>query len=208
MSRELNLLEKFYRSCAKILIRVIYPCEFIGFENIPKEGPCIVIANHVSYMDGLILNCAADRQLRFIIDEDIYNKPFVHYFMKLDRAIPIKASREKVKKALAKASDALQNGEIVAIFPEGQITYSGYMSRFKFGVEWMLKNDPVPVIPIALIGLWGSIFSRKYLGQKYRFMPRYFRRSIKAVCGKPIPADEATINNMQKILMKLYEDNL
>lgn len=203
-----KLLESFYRIGAKLLIRIVYDCEFKGFENIPEEGPAVIIANHVSYVDGLIMNSACKRNIRFIIDEDIYNQPFVNYFMKMDRAIPIKANKEAVKKALAKASEALQNGEIIAIFPEGQITYSGYMGRFKFGVEWILKNDQVPVIPIVLIGLWGSIFSRKYLGQKFRFMPKYFRKTVKAVCGKPIPPSEATINNMQKVLMKLYENNL
>ncbi len=204
------LLENFYHFGAKMLIRMVYKCEFTGFDNIPETGPAVIIANHVSYMDGLIMNSACKRNIRFIIDEDIYNQPFVHYFMKMDRAIPIKPTKEAVKRALAMASEALQNGEIVAIFPEGQITYSGYMSRFKFGVEWILKNDKVPVIPIALIGLWGSIFSRKYLGEPKwkRFIPRYFRKSVKAVCGPPIPPDQATINNLQRVLMKLYEVNL
>jgi 1-acyl-sn-glycerol-3-phosphate acyltransferase len=205
----LNLaLEGFYRKGAKVLAYALYDCEFKGFENIPATGPAVIIANHVSYMDGLILSIASKRKIRFIIDEDIYNQPFVHYFMKMDRAIPIKSNKGAVKRALAVASEALQNGEIVAIFPEGQITYSGYMSRFKFGVEWILRNDTVPVVPIVLVGLWGSIFSRKYLGQKWRYMPKYFRKKVKAVCGKPIPHEEATINNMQRVLMKLYEQNL
>lgn len=201
-------LEKFYHFGAKLLIRIVYDCEFKGFENIPATGPCIIIANHVSFVDGLIMNSASKRDMRFIIDEDIYNTPGVHYFMKMDRAIPIKANKEAVKKALARASEALQNGEVVAIFPEGQITYSGYMSRFKLGVEWILKNDQVPVIPIALVGLWGSVFSRKYVGKWHRFFPKYFRKKVKAICGVPIPPEQATINNMQRILMKLYEDNL
>ncbi len=201
-------LENFYHFGAKLLIRMIYRCEFRGFSNIPETGPAIVIANHVSFMDGLIINAASRRDIRFIIDEDIYNQKFVHYFMKMDRAIPIKANKEAVRKALAKASEALQNGEVVAIFPEGQITYSGYMSRFKLGVEWILKNDQVPVIPVVLIGLWGSIFSRKYLGKKYRFLPKTFRRQVKAICGRPIPPEQANINFLQKRLMQMYEANL
>jgi 1-acyl-sn-glycerol-3-phosphate acyltransferase len=205
-----SLLEKFYHFGAKLLIRTVYNCKFSGFENIPETGPALIIMNHVSFVDGLILNAALKRDVRYIIAEDVYRQPVVNYFMKLDRAIPIAPNREAVKKALATASEALQNGEIVGIFPEGQITYSGYMSRFKFGVEWILKNDKVPVIPIVLVGLWGSIFSRKYLGQPLlqRLTPRYFRKTIKAVCGEPIPAESATINNLQKILMKMYETNL
>lgn len=203
-----KFLEKFYRIGAKILIKILYRCEFKGFENIPQSGAAVIICNHVSFVDGLILNAASPRNFRFIIDEDIYNQPFVNYFMKMDRAIPIKPNKDAVKKALKTASEALQNGEIVAIFPEGQITYSGYMSRFKLGVEWIVKNDKVDVIPICLVGLWGSIFSRKYIGKKFKFFPRSFRRKVTAVCGKPISADHSTINNMQKILMKMYEDNL
>ena len=204
------LLEKFYHFGAKLLVRIVYDCQFKGFENIPKQGPAVIIINHVSYVDGLILNAAMPRDVRYIIAEEVYKQPFVHYFMRLDRAIPIAPNRESVKKALAIASEALQNGEIVGIFPEGQITYSGYMSRFKFGVEWILKNDQVPVIPIVLVGLWGSIFSRKYLGQPLlkKLRPRYFRKTIKAVCGAPISAEDATINNLQRVLMKLYEANL
>ncbi len=203
-----NLLEKFYHLGAKVLIRMVYDCEFKGFDNIPATGPCLVICNHVSFVDGLILNAASRRDIRFIIADEIYNYPIVNYFMKMDRAIPIKANRESVKKALAKASEALQNGEVVAIFPEGQITYSGYMSRFKLGVEWILKNDKVPVVPIVLVGLWGSMFSRRYLGKWHRMFPKYFRKKVKAVCGTPIPAEEGQINNLQKVLMKMYEDNL
>jgi 1-acyl-sn-glycerol-3-phosphate acyltransferase len=203
-----NRLERFYHFGARLLINLVYDCEFKGFENIPAEGPAVIICNHVSFVDGLILNAACHRDIRFIIAEEIYNQPFVHYFMRLDRAIPIKPNKESVRKALSIASEALQNGELVAIFPEGQITYSGYMSRLKFGVEWILRNDQVPVIPIVLIGLWGSIFSRKYLGRKFRFIPKTFRRRVKAICGPAIPADQATINNMQKILMKLYENNI
>jgi len=128
--------------------------------------------------------------------------------MKMDRAIAIKPNRESVKKALEKASEALQNGEVIAIFPEGQITYSGYMSRFKLGIEWIVKNDKVPVVPIVLVGLWGSIFSRKYIGKWHRYFPKNIRRTVKAVCGKPIPPEQATINNLQKTLMKMYEKNL
>lgn len=203
-----KLLEKSYRVGARLLVHIIYSCDFEGFENIPETGPAILIANHVSYMDGMIMNAACKRPIRFVIDEDIYNQPFVNYFMKMDRAIPIKANKGAVARALAQAKEALENGDVVMIFPEGLITYSGYMSRFKFGVEWVLKTHPTPVIPIALVGLWGSIFSRKYLGRKYRYVPRYFRKKIKAICGTPVLPQDATINNLQKILMRMYEENL
>ncbi len=201
-----KFLEKFFRIGAKILVRILYSCDYRGFENIPSKGPAIIIANHISYMDGLILNCASPRKMRFIIDEDIYKTPIVNYFMKMDRAIPVKPKKESVKQMIENVSEALKQGDLVAIFPEGQITYSGYLTRFKFGIEWLLKENPdVNVIPIAINGLWGSIFSRKYLDPKYKlkFLPRYFRMKITAVCGKPIAHQKATINYLQRELMKL-----
>lgn len=204
-----KLLEKFFRFGAKMVVRLTYSCAFKGFEeNIPKEGGALIIANHVSYMDGLILNCASPRPIRFIIDEDIYNLPLVNYFMRMDRAIPVKASKDSVRSMIEKVTEAISQGDLVAIFPEGQITYSGNLSRFKFGIEWLLKENQVDVIPIVLDGLWGSVFSRKYLDPKYKFkfIPRYYRMKIKAICGKPIPHEKATINYLQRQMMKMIAE--
>ncbi|HCR86169.1 MAG TPA: hypothetical protein DIV86_05770 [Alphaproteobacteria bacterium] len=203
-----DYLEKFFRFGAKILARVLYSCEFEGFHNIPKTGAAIVIANHVSYVDGLVLNAASKRPMRFIIDADIYNTAGVNYFMKLDRAIPVSPTKDSVKKMLETVKEALDNGELIAIFPEGMITYTGNLNRFKFGIEWILQNNNVPVIPVALIGLWGSIFSRKYLDSKHKFLPRYFRKKVKVICGKPIPHSKAKIQYMQRELMKLISENI
>jgi 1-acyl-sn-glycerol-3-phosphate acyltransferase len=199
-----NFLEKFYRSGAKVIVRILYRVNLIGFsEHFPKEGPCIVISNHVSYMDGMILNYACPRKVRFVIDEEIYKTPGVHHFMSIDRAIPILPTKDSVKKALQKISDGLKAGDIICIFPEGQITYTGHMIRFKLGIEWIVKNDPVPIVPVALIGLWGSIFSRKYRKEKWRFIPRFFRKKLTVVCGNPIPPSKATINHLQREVMRL-----
>lgn len=199
-----DLLERFYRFGAKILIKLLYRVKVIGFEDhFPKEGPCIVICNHISYMDGLILNYATPRKMRFIIDEHIYRTPVVHHFMSIDRAIPILPTKDSVKKALDKVSEGLQAGDIICIFPEGQMTYTGHMIRFKLGIEWILQRDPVPVVPVALIGLWGSIFSRKYRKEKWKFVPRFFRKKVTAVCGTPIPPEKAKISFLQREVMRL-----
>lgn len=205
-----DLLERFYRNGAKVLARILYSCKFEGFENIPETGPAVVIANHVSYVDGLILNAASKRKMRFIIDSEIYNYPGVNYFMRIDRAIPVAPTKDSVKKMLEITKEALDNGELVAIFPEGMITYTGNLNRFKFGIEWILQQNDVPVIPVALIGLWGSIFSRKYIDEKgfNKVRPRYFRKTVKAICGKPIPHAKAKIQYMQRELMKLISENV
>jgi 1-acyl-sn-glycerol-3-phosphate acyltransferase len=197
------LLTPFYWYGLKVVVRLLYRTKFIGFDKLPKTGPAIIVANHVSYMDGCVISAASPRVVRFVIDEDIYNVPAVKHFMSRIRAIPIAANKDGVKKALAEVSEGLKNGDLIMIFPEGQLTYTGNMGRFKFGVEWMLKNDPVPVYPMAIKGLWGSIFSRKYLKSKYPFLPRSFRRKVKLIVGDPLPPERAGINNLQKMVMRL-----
>lgn len=196
----------FYRRGVKILIPLLYKIKYHGFENIPETGPAILICNHVSYMDGLIIDSACKRKVRFIIDENIYNVPGVKYFMGLYGAIPIQPNRKSVERALGDVSRALKNGDLVCIFPEGQLTYTGNMSRFRFGIEWMIKNDPVPIVPIALKGLWGSIFSRKYRRSRFRWFPRSFRRRVALSCGKPIYPNEAKVSLLQRRIMHLKND--
>ncbi len=196
-------LEAFYRYGAKVVVRLIYNCKFSGFENIPEAGPAIIISNHITYMDGMVLNAAIKRPIRFVIDEDIYNVPAVKHFMELNGAIPIAPNRQSVKNALNQVSDALKGGDLIVIFPEGSLTFTGNMIRFRFGVEWMAKRDNVVVIPIALKGLWGSIFSRKYLNSKFPWFPRSFRRTVWAKCGEPVPPEEAKVNHLQRVVMKL-----
>lgn len=193
----------FYRKGVKLLLPIIYKIKYIGFDNIPASGPALLICNHVSFMDGVIIDSAIKRRVRYIMDANILKAPGVSYFMGIYGAIPILPNRPAVERALQEVSKALKNGELVCIFPEGQITYTGNMSRFRFGIEWMLKNDPVPVVPIALKGMWGSIFSRKYRRSRIRYFPRSFRRKVTIACGKPIHPEEAKVSNLQRTLMTL-----
>ena len=201
-------LQNFYRSGVRVIVKLFYRCDFIGFENIPENGSAIIIANHISFMDGLLINAAAKRHVRFIIDEEIYKQPIVNYFMKMDEAIPVRPQKNSVKEMLETTHKALNNGELVAIFPEGMITYTGNLNRFKFGIEWIVQQNDVPVIPIAIIGMWGSSFSRKYVGKWYRFLPRKFRMKVKLICGKPIPHNKAKVSYLQKEMMKLISENV
>jgi 1-acyl-sn-glycerol-3-phosphate acyltransferase len=180
-----------------------YKPNYIGFERIPAVGPAILICNHVSYVDGPIIDAGCNRQIRYLIDEEIYNLPVVHYIMTLNRSIPISYNRKSVEKAFDEISQALKAGDIVCIFPEGFLTYTGGLGRFRPGIESICKRDPVPVIPIALSGLWGSIFSRKYLKSYFRFWPRKWGRRVTAICGEPIPPEKVTVNYLQEMVLKL-----
>jgi len=195
--------EAFYRFGAKVVTKTIYRTKFIDMHHIPETGPAILICNHISYMDGMLIHTACPRPVKFIIDADIYNVPAVKYWMDYCGAIPISPNRKSVNEALDAVSEAMKNGELVCIFPEGYLTYTGNMIRFRFGVEWMVKRDNVEVIPLAIKGLWGSIFSRKYLHSRFPWMPRSLFRKVTVKCGKPVPPEKAKVNHLQRVVMKL-----
>jgi 1-acyl-sn-glycerol-3-phosphate acyltransferase len=191
------------RAIAHSVTRFVYRPNYIGFDNIPETGPAILIANHVSYMDGPIIDAGSKRLIRYIIDEDIYNTPGVHYLMKLDRAIPIAPNRKSVERAFDEISAGLKAGDVICIFPEGYLTYTGGLGRFRPGIEWIIKRDPVPVIPIALSGLWGSVFSRKYLKSPMRWLPRHRLRHVTAKCGPALDPGTVNVNYLQQVVLRL-----
>lgn len=193
----------FYTWAIRQLVKLVYRLDYHDMDVIPKQGGAILICNHVSYMDGIVINTGVSRPVRYIIDEDIYHLPGVNYFMKLNNAVPIAPRRDSVEKALDMIAEGLKNGDLFCIFPEGQITFTGNLSRFRFGIEWMLKRVPVPVIPMALNGLWGSMWSRKDRGKWYRFIPRSFRRRIDLRCGTPMQGDKINVSHMQHAIMSL-----
>lgn len=195
--------EPFYRLLARGVAYAVYNPKYTGFEKIPKEGPAILISNHVSYADGLIIAAGCNRPVRFVIDEHIYNVPLVHYFMLYNRAIPILPTREHVTKALEDIAEGLKAGDLICIFPEGQLTYTGSLGRFKTGIESIVKRNPAPVYPIALSGLWGSIFSRKYLGSWKRFIPKSRRVRVHAICGDAMAPESVTVNRLQETVLRL-----
>jgi 1-acyl-sn-glycerol-3-phosphate acyltransferase len=213
--RRLRLVSSFdpakhLRKIAHSLTLGVYKPRYIGFDNIPKTGPAILVCNHVSYMDGPIIDAGCGRPVRYLIDNDIYHYPGIHYLMELNKSIPIAYNRKSVEKAFDDISQALKDGDLVCIFPEGFLTYTGSLGRFRPGIEAIAKRDPVPVIPIALSGLWGSIFSRKYLKTPMMDWFKHWGEPVTAICGDPIPADKVNVNTLQEVILKLkysLEDN-
>ncbi len=146
-----------------ILIHSVYHVRKKGLENIPDEGPAMLVCNHVSYVDAMIIAGCVRRPVRFVMYHKIYNLPLLKFISRTARAIPI-AGRFENKLLMETAFDevdrALQDGDIVCIFPEGRLTADGVMNNFKSGIERIIERTPVPVISMCLYGLWGSAFSR------------------------------------------------
>ena len=160
--------EFFLRFFCVVVLKLVYRVKVSGHENIPKEGACILTCNHVSFADWLVVYGAVKRPVRFVMYYKFMNIPFIKYLFKDAKIIPIAGFKEDPE-ILAKAMDdietGLRAGDILCIFPEGGITFSGEVEAFRPGIERMLEKAPVPVIPMTLKGLWGSYLSRKYNGR-------------------------------------------
>jgi len=204
---DLNLslkISPIIRAFIHLLVRMFYKPTYIGFDNIPETGPAILICNHVSYVDGPVIDAGCKRPIRYLIDQDIYSLPVVHYVMSLAKAIPITYNRKSVEAAFDAISEGLRAGDLVCIFPEGFLTFTGSLGRFRPGIEWISKRDPdVPVIPMAISGLWGSALSRKYRKAHFRWWPRLWGRRATLICGPAIVADKVNVNNLQEVVLRL-----
>jgi 1-acyl-sn-glycerol-3-phosphate acyltransferase len=146
-----------------ILIHTFYRVKEEGQQNIPDEGACVLVCNHVSFVDALVIGGCIRRPVRFVMDYRIFKVPVLNFVFRTAGTIPIASAKEDpamLERAYEKIDEYLKAGEVVCIFPEGRITDNGDMYPFKKGITRILENNPVPVIPMALRGLWGSFFSR------------------------------------------------
>ncbi len=146
-----------------ILIHSVYHVRKRGLENIPDEGPAVLVCNHVSYVDAMIIAGCIRRPVRFVMHHKIYKLPLLNFVSRTARAIPIAGRFEDealMEKAFKEIDQALKDGDLVCIFPEGKLTADGNLNTFRPGVERILEANPVPVHAMSLYGLWGSAFSR------------------------------------------------
>jgi 1-acyl-sn-glycerol-3-phosphate acyltransferase len=172
-----------------VLASTIYRMRYAGRSNIPRQGPAVLVCNHVSFIDWFVVTAGCGRPVVFIMDHNIYKRPLMNWAFRLSRAIPIAPASEDPslrEKTFAAISRELRDDNLVCIFPEGKVTYDGNVNPFKRGVEHILATDQVPVIPMAIHGLWGSFFSRKG-GQAMHGMPKPSRRTIGLTIGGPLP---------------------
>jgi 1-acyl-sn-glycerol-3-phosphate acyltransferase len=148
-----------------LLIHSIYRLEKRGLDNIPETGPAVLVCNHVSFVDPLVILAASPRPIRFVMDHRIFATPILSFIFRTGKAIPIAPAKEDeqlMNAAFDEVARALERGELVCIFPEGRITDTGELYPFRSGIQRIVGRTPVPVIPLALKGLWGSFFSRRH----------------------------------------------
>jgi 1-acyl-sn-glycerol-3-phosphate acyltransferase len=147
-----------------LLIHSVYRLKKSGLENIPEHGPAVLVCNHVSFVDPLVILAASPRPIRFVMDHRIFTTPVLSFIFRTGKAIPIAPAKEDerlLNDAYDKIAHALEQGELIAIFPEGRVTDNGELYPFRAGIRRIVERTPVPVIPLALKGLWGSFFSRR-----------------------------------------------
>lgn len=193
-----GLLPEFLmRFVVWLLISTLYRVRVEGLDKIPDEGPCIVAANHVSFIDALIIGGTVRRPVRFVMYYKIFNIPVLSWIFRTAGAIPIAGAKEDpalMEAAFDRIEAYLKAGEVVGIFPEGGLTPDGSIQPFRPGIEKILARTPVPVAPVALRNLWRSMWSRRWLRlrmQRAR-LPRRFRARIELVVGDLVPPAQAT----------------
>ena len=180
------------RVASWLMVRTLYRLRVRGIEqHVPDEGAAVLVCNHVSYMDALILAAVIPRPARFVMYWKIYQLPFMHWIFRTARTIPIASPKENpalLEAAFDAIDQALANGELVVIFPEGALTRDGDIATFKGGVERILARRPVPVVPLALRGMWASMWSRRDSRLGRMRVPRRLRAHIEVHAGPPMAA--------------------
>jgi len=197
--------EFFLRLLGWVLIHSVYRIKKQDLHHIPEEGPALLVCNHVSFVDPVIILALGPRPIRFVMYYRFYELPIVKYMFKGLRSIPIaskKESPEILEDAMEAIAQSLDAGHLVCIFPEGGITRNGEISKFQPGIDVILKRNPVPVVPLALRGMWGTWFSR-HKGRALKGLPSAFMKRISLVSAPPVPADQANRITMYEKVVEL-----
>ncbi len=191
-----------------MLIHSVYKVRAEGLENIPEEGPAVLISNHVSYVDALIIGGTIRRPIRFVMDHRIFKIPVLSFIFRTARAIPIAPEHEDpalLSKAFDDIAAALKEGDLVFIFPEGKLTANGELNTFKKGIELIVRRSPVPVVPMALQGLWESVFSRKG-GRSISLFPKRIGFPVTLQATQAVQAGAVVASDLQATVQALRGD--
>jgi 1-acyl-sn-glycerol-3-phosphate acyltransferase len=201
--------EFLMRFLAWMLIHTIHRVKTVDVERIPEEGPAVLVCNHVSYVDAIVIGAASPRPIRFVMDHRIFNTPFLGWIFRTAKAIPIAPAKEDpwlMEKAFIDIAKALHEGDLVCIFPEGKLTSTGEMNEFRGGIAKIVERSKVPVIPMALRGLWGSLLTRDPSNLFERSFARGIRSQLALAVGQPVAPDQATPENLYQQVLALRGD--
>uniref|UniRef100_UPI0030DB94F3 MFS transporter n=1 Tax=Aquabacterium sp. G14 TaxID=3130164 RepID=UPI0030DB94F3 len=201
--------EYIVRLVMLVVTRVVYRLKVRGDEHLPTEGAAILVCNHVSFVDAVILGVCSPRPMVFLMDHRIFKTPGIGWFFRAVKAIPIAPQKEDpqaYEQAFDRAREVLRNGDLLCLFPEGAITKDGRMQPFKAGIMKILASDPVPVIPAALHNLWGSSFSRIDGAAMARPLRRGLFNRIGLVVGEPLSPEAVTPEALQVRVQALLDE--
>lgn len=191
------------RSLILKMLTLLYRVETLGAERIPASGTgVLMVCNHVSYVDALILQMASHRTIRFLSFDAFFSVPVLGSLLRLFRAIPI--SPHHAKDAIVKSVAALKEGELVCIFPEGQLTRTGHIEEFQKGFELIVRKAQVSVLPVHLDSLWHSIFSYQG-GYAFWKWPQRIPFPVKVTFGVLVPFSEVKAEDVRKKIIQLEQ---
>jgi len=192
-----------------LLIHSVYRLDKDGLEQIPETGPAVLVCNHVSFVDAMIIAAACRRPIRFVMDHRIFRIPVLNFVFRTSRCIPIAPAKEDpgmLERAYDEIARGLEAGDLIGIFPEGRITDTGELYPFRSGIKRIIERTPVPVVPLALCGLWGSFFSRKdgaAMSRPWRMRP--FKK-IALLAAAAVAPTEVTPEDLQARVLALRGD--
>lgn len=189
MKNSLVNWEVVVRNILRILFGMVYRVKIRGNYQIPEQGAALLVANHLSYLDACFIQMTTKRPIRFVMDKGIFHLPLAKKFFTFMGAIPIYSYKhpEQQQASFEKIRKTMDQGEVVCIFPEGQISRTGETLKFKAGMERILRESPAPLVPISINGIWGSWFS--YKGNRLFWKrPLGLRPKISINVGQAMPA--------------------
>lgn len=200
--------EFLLRFVAWLLSRTLYRLDLEGHEHLPEHGAAVVVANHQSFVDFLVLGGSIRRPLRFVMDHRIAATPGLRLLFEQGKTIPIAPAREDralMERAFQRVQEELADGQLVGLFPEGGITKDGRLQVFRPGIERILSASPVPVVPVGIVGLWESMWSRKDGGPVR--VPKRLRGRVRLVIGPAIPPERATAAELRRVIAALIGED-
>jgi 1-acyl-sn-glycerol-3-phosphate acyltransferase len=189
-----------------LLVHTLYRMKKCG-AHFPESGAALLVCNHVSFVDALVISAACRRPIRFIMDEAIFRAPIIRTLASGMKAIPIASAKDDaviLERAFELTAAALRDGELVCIFPEGRLTRDGEIAAFRAGLTRIVTETPVPVIPMAIAGLWGSMFSRRTPALWQR-LPRKLWHCVVVNVGEPVAPENAVPDELRERVCALYD---